>query len=218
VNDICECEAAICRTPGFWGTHPTETQTLLNHLGGVTICGVPVQAYDDCAAEGLCNSPKGNKQLITARHLLTTALNCVLTSGDYTCGGQATELGNLFSTCNAACAANTTAVMAVCAPQLDCYNNGGHWEDALRLGLQLMGRGPHLSDPDPTNSASRSATATTSRWTVGWSPSPSRPTRPSRSCVRRPPSRRTPSSPRECVQSDAKRRDAFGRLAVLHAR
>jgi hypothetical protein len=158
VSDICECEAAICRTPGFWGTHPTETQTLLNAAPNLLICGVPVQAYDDCAVEGLCNAPKGNKKTITARHLLATALNCVLTSGDYTCGGNATPLGQLFGTCNTACAANNAEVMASCNSQLDCYNNGGQWIGGMCVlgtcsatGAPCGERNPCRTDLYPTN-------------------------------------------------------------------
>jgi hypothetical protein len=124
-EDTDECKA-ICRTPGFWGTHPTETQTLLSAAGSLSVCGVTVKAYDDCAAEGLCNAPRGDKKLILARQLLTTALNCVLTSGDYTCGGTTTDLGKLFKTCNTACIANNNAgAIALCISQLDCSNNGG---------------------------------------------------------------------------------------------
>jgi hypothetical protein len=121
---VNEC-AGICRTPGFWGTHPIETQTLLTASTGITVCGVPVQAYDDCAAEGLCNTPRGDQQLILARHLLATALNCYLTNGNATCG--AGELGTLFNSCNAACASGNPAAMGTCSAQLDCYNNGGQW-------------------------------------------------------------------------------------------
>ena len=118
-------DCGICRTPGFWGTHPIETQTLLTASTGLLICGVPVQAYNDCAVEGLCNTPQGNKQLILARQLMSTALNCFLSGSGANCSGNQ-SVGLLFSECNAACAASVGDLTG-CASQLDCYNNGGKW-------------------------------------------------------------------------------------------
>ena len=97
---------------------------LLLASGGFEICGTNV--YDlPCAAEGLCSSPRGSKQVITARHLLAAALNCYLTDGSIDCGTS--SIAGLFASCDAACAANDRNAMAACAPQIECANSGGEW-------------------------------------------------------------------------------------------
>ena len=114
----------MCRSPGFWGTHPEETTNVLLASGGFEICGANV--FDiSCAAEGLCSSPRGSKQVSTARHLLAAALNCYLTDGSTNCGTR--PIAGLFASCNAACAANDRNAMAACAPQIECANKGGEW-------------------------------------------------------------------------------------------
>jgi len=129
--DYNECEA-ICRTPGFWGTHPIETQAVLDVSTGISVCGVTVQQYDDCAVEALCNTPRGDKKSILARQLLATALNCYLSNGDASCVLTDPDLAAVLATCNTACASgnNSKNQLTECSRQLDCYNNGGLWVEA----------------------------------------------------------------------------------------
>jgi len=89
------------------------------------VCGVLVQGFDDCAVEGLCNTPNGNQQLILARHLLAAELNCFTTTGDETCS-TIPAIGNLISSCTTICT-QAGAGMGACSAQLDCLNNGGQW-------------------------------------------------------------------------------------------
>jgi hypothetical protein len=84
-----------------------------------------VQAFDDCAVEGLCNTPNGNQQLILARHLLAAELNCLTTTGDETCS-TIPAIRDLISACTRICTGGG-AGMSACSAQLDCLNNGGQW-------------------------------------------------------------------------------------------
>ncbi len=128
---------AICRTPGFWGTHAgTEkpnsqniTQAVINAAGGsLSVCGETINNTNlnvlDSGLEAMCVSIKGAIQLQLARQLTAASLNCVMTDGNADCTGMA--LQGLFSSCNAACVANTDpTLMDDCRKKLDCWNNGG---------------------------------------------------------------------------------------------
>ena len=136
-SDASMC-TEICRTAGFWGTHPQETQGVLDWSDGISVCGMHIGADDppqgfSCAVEGLCVRPRGDQQLIAARQLVAAALNCELSTGNGACEG--TPIEDVFAQCDAACAANDGATLSACTPQIDCFNNGGQWIEGIGCAL-----------------------------------------------------------------------------------
>jgi hypothetical protein len=134
--DVCQ---GICRTAGFWGTHPPVSGALLGDSGGVNICGVHVADFS-CAVEGLCVTPSKKqpnaKQLIAARQLLAAALSCYLSNGVADCSTDPdTAWAALFDSCNDACAATDIAALSACTPKIDCHNQGGQWSDLTGCSL-----------------------------------------------------------------------------------
>ncbi len=123
---------AICRTPGFWGTHggsekdgPNVTQAVIDHAGCLEVCGeiITNTAKDDAesALEAICVKVKGQQTLQLARQLTSMALNCVISGFGANCAGNQ-ALGELFSECNAACISGD---VGDCIGEVDCFNNGG---------------------------------------------------------------------------------------------
>jgi len=129
-NDNPECVEAICRTPGFWKTHGTASQTVLNANGGCTeICGEVITTATagsvgsaNSVLEAMCISPRGEQRLQLVRQLTALSLNCGVSGFGLDCGGNA-GLDSLFSDCNAACLSNTG--VGDCIGEIDCFNNGG---------------------------------------------------------------------------------------------
>jgi hypothetical protein len=143
-----ECNPVeICRTPGFWGTHADDaeknkencrniTQEVIDATlsDSLTICGkiigettdLPLPR-NDSAVEALCVAPKGEPKLQLARQLTAAALNCVLSygPGHDNCSGSSIE--ELFAECSSAdaCSGN----VGTCIEELDCFNNGGTWNE-----------------------------------------------------------------------------------------
>jgi len=128
-----ECTSAICRTPGFWGTHAcwenplnyldercekegratNITQAVIDMAGGSLglICGSPIDntalGDEDSAVEAICVSVKGNIQLQLVRQLTAAALNCVVSGGPANCVGVPLYQ-DIFHECNLTCT-NTAA-------------------------------------------------------------------------------------------------------------
>lgn len=133
----CPCDhvTAICRTPGFWGTHAgTEkrrsrnlTQEVLDEVGSLNICGEIVDNTSlntaGSAEESICVSPRGNQRLQLARQLTAAALNCAMTDGDPGCAGVG--IGPAFAECDMACANGWSDEYSDCISRIDCFNNGG---------------------------------------------------------------------------------------------
>ena len=134
-----ECGAAVCRTPGFWGTHAgiekanskNITQAVITAAGGsLSVCGETItntgKSDDESAVEAICVSPSGTIRLQLARQLTAAALNCVVSNGDGTCAGTPLY-STLFAACNAVCAnaASSTSSVTTCISGIDCLNNGG---------------------------------------------------------------------------------------------
>jgi hypothetical protein len=127
-------EPAICRGPGFWGTHAGSekggvniVEALLAEVGCLEVCGEVIDDTAlnsaDSAEEGLCLSPKAGPQLQLARLLLTQALNCVISTGDPACDPEA------WAVCNAACVAgDDPETIGVCREYLDCQASGGTYD------------------------------------------------------------------------------------------
>lgn len=141
--------AAICRTGGFFGTHAGSekggqniTQAILDfaadELGTpVTCCGQCIVSTDledqSSALEAICVPPSTDKSspLQLARQLTVMALNCVISGFGADCSGDE-ELGELFSTCDAACLSQSNGV-AACIDKVDCFNNGGVFNSETRI-------------------------------------------------------------------------------------
>ena len=141
-SSSCTPEAsAICRTPGFWGTHayanPKKkgsqniTQAVIDAGGGcLNVCGETItdtfKNSADSAIEAICISIKGDSRLQLARQLTAAALNCVITGGGSDCAGTPLY-SQVYGTCNALCAdsASSQSDVTSCIGQLDCLNNGG---------------------------------------------------------------------------------------------
>ena len=133
------CEAALCRTPGFYGSHADDskknsnniTQAIITEAGGsLSICGETITntvVDDDASAiEALCVSPRGAQRLQLARQLTAAALNCVISGGGADCEGVGIFEAR-FQACNAACAASSSSIDTIgdCIDDIDCLNNGG---------------------------------------------------------------------------------------------
>jgi hypothetical protein len=121
----------ICRTAGFWSTHGTITQAVINAADGcLEVCGevISTTAVDDAnsALEALCTQVQGVPERQLARQLTAAELNCVISGGGGDCTG--TEVETLVADCNQTCETgvpvNGRNVQA-CIDEVDCYNNGG---------------------------------------------------------------------------------------------
>lgn len=149
------CGAAICRTPGFWGTHAgTEksgsqniTQAVITLGGGVlNVCGQAITNTvlndDDSAVEGICVNVKDGSIFQLARQLTAAALNCVVSDGVPDCS-QTPLFQTLFASCNATCASSsaTSSQLTSCINQLNCLNNGGALNASGKCGAGICGDG-----------------------------------------------------------------------------
>ncbi len=132
-----ECEVAICRTPGFWGTHAGTdkngsrniTQAVIDAAGGcLQICGEIITSTGvqdaESALEAICVSPKGDSKQQLVRQLTAAALNCIISGGGSDCTGISIE--SLFQDCNTACEEGDGEMIGPCIELIDCFNNGGH--------------------------------------------------------------------------------------------
>jgi len=140
------CEAAICRSSGFYGTHARNnpnkpgsqniTQAVINAGGGsLMVCGecinatVPINNAAS-AVEATCVSPSGAITLQNASQLTALALNCIVSGFGADCLGS-TSLGPLFSDCNNACVgAGSTRTNAQCRDEIECFNIGGQFNSS----------------------------------------------------------------------------------------
>jgi hypothetical protein len=161
----CECESpnnAICRTPGFWGTHGgTEkprsqniTQAVINAAGGLQVCGESIVNTNvecsDSALEAICVSVKGEQQRQLIRQLTAAALNCVM-SGTNDCSGLS-QIGDIFKECNLVCEGKSTAMSVTqCIGAIDCFNNGGIYKDGYCATGTCSNNGKPCSGDDLSN-------------------------------------------------------------------
>jgi hypothetical protein len=129
-NDNPACAPAICRTPGFWGTHGGVSLQVIGLAGGcLDVCGEVIKDINvnsaDSVLEAICVSPRGEQRLQLARQLTSMALNCVISGFGSDCGGNA-NLDQLFGSCNSSCLGlpNSPSV-GDCISAVDCFNNGG---------------------------------------------------------------------------------------------
>jgi hypothetical protein len=143
--NICLVEEAICRTPGFYGTHagvdPKKknsmniTQALITAGGGsLPICGMMLTNTDVgdlySALEALCVSPRGDSTLQLMRQLTAMSLNCIISGGSADCSDMMEDTAGLFADCNARCDGSmSTRTVGQCINEVDCFNNGGEYVD-----------------------------------------------------------------------------------------
>ncbi len=133
LDPSCAPVEAICRTPGFWGTHGgTEknksqniTQAVIDAAGGcLNVCGEIITNTEkdnaESALEAICVSVKGQQELQLARQLTSMALNCVISGFGPDCAGDE-ALFELFGRCNDACVSGD---IGDCIGEVDAFNNG----------------------------------------------------------------------------------------------
>ena len=111
--------------------------TLLNAfpsgVEGIEICGeiVSVEGHGSeipPVVEAICVSPSGDSQLQLGRQLTAAALNCMLSGGGDDCTG--TSIEPVFSSCNSTCIDPLQEDQVnSCIEKLDCFNNGGMWNE-----------------------------------------------------------------------------------------
>jgi hypothetical protein len=117
---------AVCRTPGFWGTHAEanprkpSSQDITGAFLPVTVCGVVLNNTDvgstTSALEAICVSPQGNQVLQLARQLTAARLNCNVDSCPM-------AILDLLDDCDLACI-NDTSDVGDCISDVDAFNNG----------------------------------------------------------------------------------------------
>ena len=135
----------VCRSPGFWSTHgghPNRrgrgnnlTEAAIISAGGsVNVCGqeidtsLPIGDLSS-ALEGLCVRVQGVRQRRLYRQLVAARLNCAL-SGAENCS----TLVPTYAACDSLCevGSNPDITTRTCMRTLNCFNNGGIWDDNTR--------------------------------------------------------------------------------------
>ncbi|PYR46554.1 MAG: hypothetical protein DMF89_21480 [Acidobacteria bacterium] len=141
------------RTPGFWGTHPAITQSVLTAAGGLTVCGLPVTTTDasiTSAIEAVCSVGTDGK--ILGSNVTQLIRQCTAAELNVAASGQgggscstansvdiATLIGNCCST--ATTCTNGVLTQTQCISALDAFNS-------LELnGVQIF------QQPGPANSS-----------------------------------------------------------------
>ncbi len=147
INVVDHCpvagEGCFTRTPGYWGTHPSQTLTVINEGGtGLNVCGIPLTnvlaATQGSAIENMCGTggpdfkPNNTspQQLQLIRQCTAAALNLKTSlQSDLNCES---EFQNITSTWNLCCgdggvcdsgASATTISASGCIEFLDAFNN-----------------------------------------------------------------------------------------------
>ncbi len=143
---LCPVQGNGCftRTPGYWGTHPAQTQTVLG-AGGLTVCGInltnttaglPGSAIEDvCGTGGPDFKPNNTspQQLQLIRQCTSAALN-LRVSGDarsqLDCEAADTGITAAFNNCcmgpTSICDSGAKASVintSACITTLDAFNN-----------------------------------------------------------------------------------------------
>jgi hypothetical protein len=137
-NDESCRNDAICRTPGFWKTHGAVSQQVIGLAGGcLEVCGEVITTATassvnnaNSVLEAMCTQPRGEHRLQLVRQLTALALNCVISEFGPDCSGD-TGLGELFADCNEACLENDG--VGDCIAAIDCFNNGGVFNETTGL-------------------------------------------------------------------------------------
>jgi hypothetical protein len=148
----------FCRTPGFWGARADSERGGFNYTGAaieaaggcLNVCDVDIcQTGDDDlghlgnALEAICVRSNDKRSQLNQmfRQATAAALNCAAT-GDPSCSFLDSFLSGItWEQCNDNCALGADAnkgLLNRCYKQLDCFNNGGIWDefidDCLPLG------------------------------------------------------------------------------------
>ena len=114
-------------------------------------------------------SPNGDSNLQLARQIAAVALYCIMSGGGST--REDTGIPTMFSAFHAACVeGNQADQISLCNGQVDCFNNGGQWNEedpngmygqmdmvnschAQPLILTVVGGGPVLKEGQPDRAA-----------------------------------------------------------------
>ena len=111
---------------------------------GLQICGQVISLQEQTGSEippvveALCVSPDGDSKIQLGRQLTAAALNCLLSGGGKDCTG--TPMEPVFAACNNSCTAQgQDDQVNTCIEKLDCFNNGGRWneDDPLAMYCQM---------------------------------------------------------------------------------
>ena len=102
---------------------------------GLSICGQIIDVKDPNspdiapAIQALCVSPNDDSRNQLARQLTAASLNCIANGGGSNC--EDISIGAVFISCNTSCADPNTQSdqVSLCIEQVDCFNNGGGWND-----------------------------------------------------------------------------------------
>ena len=102
---------------------------------GLFICGQIIDVKDPNspdiapAIQALCVSPNDDSRNQLARQLTAASLNCIASGGGSDCGDI--TIGAVFTSCNTSCADpnSPSDQVSLCIEQVDCFNNGGVWND-----------------------------------------------------------------------------------------
>jgi hypothetical protein len=140
--DNGECNVDICRTPGFWATHGGDsknrstdiTQAVIDYAGGLSVCGQTIATTDPAtmwsSSNAMCTAVKGIGERQLVRQLTAHALNCVMSGGGGDCVGTGEEY--LHTQCNLTCQGLPSDLsINECVSAIDCFNNGGKYEDGV---------------------------------------------------------------------------------------
>jgi hypothetical protein len=131
------------RTPGFWGTHPTITQEVINdNGGGLLSCGLDITqtlANQDCSAtQDICSVGSDSNTLgidpsdmQLVRQCMAAEINFAASAQDGgNCSNTVTGIANVLTACCGAggvCATGGTAVglntVSSCIGALDAFNS-----------------------------------------------------------------------------------------------
>jgi len=117
-------------------------------MEGIQICGknISVEGHSSeipPVVEAICVSPSGDSTLQLGRQLTAAALNCILSGGGDDCTGTSDDpddphwIEPVFAECNSTCAVSGQGEEQLnsCIEKLDCFNNGGMWNEVDPLAM-----------------------------------------------------------------------------------
>ena len=117
-------------------------------MQGIQICGKNISVEEHGSeippvVEAICVSPSGDSKAQLGRQLTAAALNCILSGDRADCTDPSdtsdTFIASVFTSCNMACEDGTQGEQVnSCIEKLDCFNNGGLWnEDDMYCAMDV---------------------------------------------------------------------------------
>jgi len=94
-------------------------------------------------------SPNDDPRNQLARQLTAASLNCIASGGGSDCNNI--SFGGVFTSCNTDCADPMTLTdrVSMCIEQVDCFNNGGVWNDTDPAAMYCHLDGPNSCHDQP---------------------------------------------------------------------